>query len=606
MRKHFVTLSLLAGLLAGPFATARAADPIRLHVYTAIEVEYDTQPGKSYTLQGSANLADWTDIGPATPGTGRPVNRIFSTKGGGTVNFNNYRLSVSDGPTNGFAPWSLAGLSLEFDDEPGGDVMNFTGETNGVDVSEGDNDLFNYLYGRLGENEARAEITYASNRSETVTFEFTGPGVGTWSRDEFRNGKLKDHDAGPFRIVGLAPPPAGTNPPIVNPNVVVAPPVLPPAPPASLSNLVYYFQASGIPDRYEFLDQSNGREVQGVVQEGLPTNSFVYTYTVLGSNTAFLRLSFGYYGMGGDRYDCDLTFTDGASGHFVRRLYRRGVLKDTDEGAFSQNDQFATHVAGTPPPPPGTNAATFPPTIVPTAPPAPPASLLGKTYFVFTTPAPDQYQFSGANYGYATPGISQSEEIETSPGGNLYTYGYSVLSSNTASLVITYGYYNLGGDREEYDLTFVDGATATFVRRLYRLGNLHTNQTGIFSTNAVLPYGSNNGSGGAGNPPANTNPPPANLSGLTVVMNTGEQLAFQTATTGVQADNSAPTDFNFTYTATGANTFTLHVQFKPDKWDDYELTFTDGAHGSFVRQQYANSELKDTDADTFYVVPTTP
>ena len=606
MNHYITTLALVAGLLAISLAPAPAQDPIRLNVYTAIEVEYDTEPGKSYTLQGNTNLTDWTDIGTPTPGTGRLVNRIFSTKGGRELNFNSYRLRVSDGPTNGFAPWLFAGVSLEMDDEPGGDVMNFTTETNGVDVSEGDNDPFIYLYSRLGENEAQAEITYASNRSDVVTFAFTGPGVGTWSRDEFRHGKLKDHDAGPFRIVGLAPAPAGANTPLVNPNVVVAPPVLPPAPPASLSNLIYYFQASGIPDRYEFLDDHNGREVQGVVQERLPTNALVYTYTVLTSNTAHLQLSFGYYGMGGDRYDCDLTFTDGSSGHFSRRLYRRGVLKDTDDGAFSQNDQLVTLAGGNSPnPPPGTNAsATFPPVIIPTAPPAPPVSIFGKTCFVFTTPSPDQYQFSGVNYGYATPGISQSDEIETSPGGNLYTYGYNVLSSNTASLIITYGYYKLGGDREEYDLTFVDGSTATFNRRLYRLGNLYTNQSGIFSTNAVLPYGGN--AGGTNNPPINTNPPPTNPFGLTILMNTGEQLAFQTATSGLQTDNSAPTDFTYNYAATGANTFTLRVEFKPDKWDEYDLTFTDGAHGSFIRRQYDGNDLKDTDADTLYIVPTTP
>ena len=457
MNHYITTLALVAGLLAISLAPAPAQDPIRLNVYTAIEVEYDTMPGKSYTLQGTTNLSDWTDIGSPTPGTGRLVNRIFSTKGGGELHYNSYRLRVGEGPTNGFAPWLFAGVSLEMDDEPGGDVMNFTTETNGVDVSEGENDSFTYLYSRLGENEAKAELTNGSNRTEMVTFNFTGPGVGTWSRDEFRNGQLKDHDAGSFRIVGIVPVVNGTDSPVVNANLVIAPPLAPPAPPVTLSNMIYYFQASGIPDRYEFLDDHNGREVQGVVQEGLPTNALVYTYTVLSSNTAHLLLSFGYYGMGGDRYDCDLTFTDGPSGHFVRRLYRRGVLKDTDDGAFSPDYPQVS------PPPGGTN-----------------------------------------------------------------------------------------------------------------------------------------------NPPINTNPPPANPLGLTFIMNTGEQLAFQTASTGLQTDNSAPTDFTYNYAATDANTFTLRVEFKPDKWDEYDLTFTDGAHGSFICRQYDGNDLKDTDADTFYIVPTTP
>ena len=148
-----------------------------LRVHRAIEVEYPTQPGKSYTLQGSTNLADWSDIGTALPGDGRPVNRMFSTRNGGEVSFHHYRLQVIDGPTNGLAPWSLAGISVEMDDEPGGDVMNFSTATRGLDVSDADSDPFTYLYSRLGENEAKAAITYASNRSDVVTLAFTGPVV---------------------------------------------------------------------------------------------------------------------------------------------------------------------------------------------------------------------------------------------------------------------------------------------------------------------------------------------------------------------------------------------------------------------------------------------
>ena len=292
------------------------------------------------------------------------------------------------------------------------------------------------------------------------------------------------------------------------------------------------------------------------MQEGLPTNSLVYTYNVLGSNTAFLRLSFGYYGMGGDRYDCDLTFTDGSFRSLCPgRLYRRGVLKDTDDGAFSQNSQLNPSSSGNSTPPANTNVATvWPPVVVPTAAPAPPLSLFGKTYFVYTTPSPDRYQFTGPNYGYATPGASQGEEIETSPGGNIYTYAYNDHGSNTASLVITYGYYNLGGDREEYDLTYVDGSTATFSRRLYRLGTLYTNQAGIFSTNSILPYAISSGGGWTNSLPLSTNPPPTNPSGYTFNMNTGEHLAFQTATSGLQTDDSSPTDFTYAYSVTGTST----------------------------------------------------
>jgi len=586
MKISFAHVAVAAVVALGGIRGVSAAE---IEIRHATEVEFQTERGHYYQLQRSTNLVDWKNTDDSIYGHGGRERRLRSAHPDDGASHEYFRVVMTDAPTNGFAPWALTGISIELDDEPGGDVMRFDTETTGLDVSEGDFDPFGYVYTRLGAGEAKAELSYASNRSELITFAFTGPGVGTWSRDEFRDGKLKDHDAGPFRIVGVAPAAGGSNAPIVNPYIIVAPPVAPPAPPASLSNLVYYYQSSGVPDRYDFLDDHNGREVQGVVQEGLPTNSLVYAYTILSSNTAFLRLSFGYYGMGGDRYDCDLTFTDGSSGHFVRRLYRRGVLKDTDDGAFSQNQNLVRpSIDNTNYPPIITNTpAVWPPVVVPTAPPAPLLSLQGQICYVLTTPNPDRYQFSGANYGYAFPGAGHSEEIEVQPNGNVYMYTYTAGSSNTATLVITYGYYNLGGDREEYDLTYVDGSTATFDRRLYRLGVLYTNQAGLFSTNATLPYiipGSTNST-----PPGDYN----------FFMDTGEYLKFTSVATGVQTDDSGPTEFTFTYTSTGANTASLRVQFKADKWDEYDLTYTDATHGSFVRRQYDRNALKDTDAGGF-------
>lgn len=583
MKKSFANLAFATVVALGGICGATAAE---IEIRHATEIEFQAERGHYYQLQRSTNLVDWQNIEDSIYGHGGRERRLRTARPDDSASHEYVRVRITDAPTNGFAPWALSGISMELDDEPGGDLMKFETSTAGLDVSE-DSDAFSYLFTRLGANEAKAELTYASNRIDKLTFAFTGPGVGTWSRDEFRDGRLKDHDAGPFRIVGIAAP-SGTNASVVNPNVIVAPPVAAPAPPTSLSNLVYYFQSSGVPDRYEFIDDSNGREVQGVVQEGLPTNSLIYVYNVLSSNTASLILSFGYYGMGGDRYECDLTFTDGSSGHFVRRLYRRGVLKDTDSGAFSQNMQLTP--GGSYTPPTGTNSASaWPPVITPTAPPAPPALLTGKTYYVYTAQFPDQYSFVAGHYGYAMPGASADSELEVTEGGNVYMYTYTNHSSNTATLVITYGYYNLGGDREEYDLTYVDGSTATFNRRLYRGGVVYTNQAGIFSTNSVLPYAYNPGGG-------TNNPPPGDYD---FAMSTGELLKFNNATAGIQTDNSNPTDFTYVLTSTGPSTATLRVQFKADKWDEYELTYASATSGSFVRQQYDRDELKDTDSGTF-------
>ncbi len=586
MRK-FITNIAAAVLALGGIRGACAAE---IQIRHAAEIEFQTERGHYYQIQRSTNFGEWESVEEGIYGHGGRESRLRSTRSDDSNSQEYYRVVVTDASILGFAPWALTGITIELDDEPGGEVTKFLTSTNGVDVSVADNDPFTYKYIRTGSSEAKAEIVYASNRKEAFTFAFTGPGVGTWSSDEFRDGRLKDHDAGPFRIVGVAPAAPGGTGTSVNPNVIVAPPVSSPNPPITLSNVVYYFQSSGVPDRYDFLDDRNGREVQGIVQEGLPTNSLVYTYAVLGTNTASLQLSFGYYGMGGDRYDCDLTFTDGSSGHFLRRLYRRGVLKDTDEGAFSQNqslvrpsgdnNNFPPVITNTP--------AVWPPVIVPTAVPAPLTSLQGRNCYIFLSPNPDRYQFTGPNYGYAFPGAGHgNEEIEVQPNGNVYTYSYKSGESNTATLVITYGYYNLGGDREEYELEYVDGSTARFNRRLYRLGTLYTNQAGLFSTNATLPYAI----------PGSTNSiPPGDYD---FFMDTGEYLKFTSATAGIRTDDSAPTDFIHVYTKTGSATASLRIQFKSDKWDDYTLTYTDSLHGSFARKQYDRNALKDSDTGHF-------
>ena len=116
MKRSYSIIALATALAVSSATQLLAQTPIRLGVYTAIEVEYETELGKSYTLQGSTNLTQWYDLGELEPGTGRRVNRIFSTKEGGEVTYNNYRLRQTAGPTNGFAPWTLSGISVELDD----------------------------------------------------------------------------------------------------------------------------------------------------------------------------------------------------------------------------------------------------------------------------------------------------------------------------------------------------------------------------------------------------------------------------------------------------------------------------------------------------------
>ena len=68
-------------------------------------------------------------------------------------------------------------------------------------------------------------------------------------------------------------------------------------------------------------------------------------------------------------------------------------------------------------------------------------------------------------------------------------------------------------------------------------------------------------------------------------------------------DDSEPTPFTYAYALTGAARFSLRVQFKLDRWDEYDLTFASGRTGQFVRREFDKHALKDTDSGPFTVAP---
>ena len=106
IRQHFRLGTLLGAFLASSLLHAQDG----LKIFTAIEVEFATERGKSYQLQGSGDLTDWTSVGDPVFGNGNTVNRIFSAKAGDTVAFGNYRLDITEITVPGLAPWSFQGL----------------------------------------------------------------------------------------------------------------------------------------------------------------------------------------------------------------------------------------------------------------------------------------------------------------------------------------------------------------------------------------------------------------------------------------------------------------------------------------------------------------
>ena len=446
-RKRIALYAALMTLGWGVTSTTQAQNTNELSVHHAIEVEYQTESGKVYALQGSITLNQWTDIGDPIVGNGQLVHRLVSLKDSSAA-FAAYRLHIIDGPTNGYAPWSLQGVHLRMEDSAATNEVHFLTSTNGEDAYVSGKDGFSYHYERTGENDGLAERVYSPTRRDVLRYNYRGAGVGSWVREEYEQSLLKNRVVGAFHYVSQ---PQGTNPPV-----------------------------------------SVGQ------------------------------------------------------------------------------------------------------------PPTPPTSLTGAVYYAFTGPQPEKYVFNAAgNTGIAVP-ASTGGEHETSVGGNAFTYTYKVLTSDTASLVINFGYYGIGGDRQEYEMQFNDGATALFTRRIYRLGSLFTTDHGVYSPNSVLITTSDPGE------PAT---PPTTPVGLTYTMKidaTPIRLVFSGGSEGIQYDDSAPNEFSYTYGSTGVGSYHLVVKLKADRWDEYDLKFTAGRLGTAVVKQFRKNVLNRTVGGTFTVAPSTP
>ncbi len=456
--KHILISFLVGSSLLGAGASSLLAQTNNtLKIYSAIEIEYPTEIGKSYELQGAVDFNNWTPIGNPVLGHGRPVTQIYSTRSGDAVPFAAYRLHIKDGPTNGFAPWSLSGARVLMDDRFSTNSVEYLTNDHGQDNYSGALDKFSYQFSRLTDNSARVDRTFTPDRRESIRYAYTGPGVGTWVREEYRQGTLERRILGVFRYLA---------------------------------------------------DTTNS--VPGV------TN--------------------------------------------------------------------------------------LPVTVTTAQPPAPPTVVTGLVYYVHSGSRPDELQFKTGTTGIEmpTPAVGGDEnEVEVSPGGNTFTYAYKVLSSNTASLIINFGYYGFGGDKNEYDLSYTDGPSGSFVRRIYRLGALYSTDTGVFSPFVQPPPSPTSTSN-----PAAMNPPPATPVGLTYTVQDDTlppRLVFRTTNSGIEFDDSAPSDFIYSYLATGPNTVHMVVQFKADRWDEYDLTFTNGIHGISVRRQFKKGQLDRTTSGTFDV-----
>lgn len=444
----------VAGLACGSLLAQAQSE---LRIFTAIEVEFATERGQSYQLQGSGDLTAWTNIGEPVFGNGNTVNRIFSAKGGSEVAFGSYRLDISTVTNVGLAPWSFLGRSVGLGDDGAHEHYDFLSETNGVKVSATGNDPFTYTFTRTGENEAQVNLVKTGSggdkaRRDLYTFTFTAEKLGTFVREEFRGERLKDRDLGTFTFLdGTANPGGGTGGGTGDTNAV------PTAPPAALTGLAYTFLSGATPERLEFLTATAGVEIEDKPRpdEDEPNKPFSYTYVFSTPTNATLVVTLP----DNRRDEYELTFTQGAQGTFVRREFRGDLLTDTDTGAFSPaGNATAGGNGGNGSGGPGDGQGT------------PVSDLTGTLYAFRSGESSDRLTFATA-----TTGTEQSSEDNDDPSD--FSYVYTVKEGAAASLVVTFK----PGKRDEYDLTFNSDGSGSFVRREIRNEVVTDTDTGTFA-----------------------------------------------------------------------------------------------------------------------------
>ncbi len=185
------------------------------------------------------------------------------------------------------------------------------------------------------------------------------------------------------------------------------------------------------------------------------------------------------------------------------------------------------------------------------------------------------------NFNTATTGT----EVDPVQGTNTFTYVFTG-SGATASLRLQFK-----ADKwDEYDLNY---ATGLFGRRKFDKNVLKSTDGGSFNLASATT--------GGGGTPVNGGTAPTAISGVNWAVKQANGvieaiLIFTSATAGSENDPAGDIDpFTYTYTAS-ATTATLRLDFKPGKWDEYDLNF---ATGAYTRREFKNNALDDTDTGTF-------
>lgn len=233
-----------------------------------------------------------------------------------------------------------------------------------------------------------------------------------------------------------------------------------------------------------------------------------------------------------------------------------------------------------------------------------PWDLVGRVLSLSDDSGIDIYRFATSTNGF-----------RHASGDDAFDYTLSKTAENVAelSMVLPEGRSN------HVTLQFSAEGQGTFVLEQYRDARLKGRDLGTFTLASAPTIPTDPGTGGSTNPP--TDPPtppsvPVDLAGRAFSFSAGgepDRLEFLSATNGVELEDRVKFDddggrkpFTYTYAATSVTNASLKLDFGRGRSDEYDLTFTVGEQGSFVRRELRDGVLHDTDRGRFSAAGTVP
>lgn len=299
------------GCIGGGSLGAQEAE-VDLRIRNAIELEYQSTPGRVYDVQSSSDNQSWRSVGESYFGDGAKVVDLISYRQTGDKS-KFFRVRVRDAREVGIGPVSLAGTTYLLND--GGLLRTIRFEnaaTGSVALDDEASKSFRYGFLKTGASNGRLQMLFGDDTSETVSMTFATDSAGTFQCDRFESGDLFDTDAGTFSRIYL------------NGDTSLSYESDMDAPESPIGYSLVLFAG----------DQGNVIRILNdvTVKESMlnSSTSYQYDYAVsdgVGQLTVWKAR---------DRHDFyEFNFTSVGSGEFKRSQYSDGALVDADAGVFS-------------------------------------------------------------------------------------------------------------------------------------------------------------------------------------------------------------------------------------------------------------------------------